>query len=152
MIKVPVKLKRSSPEVPRPKYETLGASAFDIRAWFPQNPVGALEVLPGHAVAVPTGLFMAIPDGYELQVRPRSGLSLKTKMRIANSPGTIDSDYRGEICIIIDNTGSDRISIHHLDRIAQGAVCPVVRAEFEEVDDLPDTERGEGGFGSTGVS
>jgi dUTP pyrophosphatase len=152
MIKVPVKLKRGSPNVPRPKYETPGASAFDIRAWFPQNLTGVLEVLPGSAVAIPTGLFMAIPEGYELQIRPRSGLSLKTRMRIANSPGTIDSDYRGEICVILDNTGSDRIRIHHLDRIAQGAVCPIVQAEFEDVDELTDTERGEGGFGSTGVS
>jgi len=99
---------------------------------------------------IPTGLSMAVPRGYEIQVRPRSGLAIKSGISLVNAPGTIDADYRGEVKIIVINLGQDEFTIHDQDRIAQLVVCPIIHAEVNEVDDLDSTERGEGGFGSTG--
>ncbi|MGE4409641.1 MAG: dUTP diphosphatase [Sphingomonadales bacterium] len=132
--------------LPVPAYATQGAAGMDV--------VSAENIVltPGggrHAVA--TGFAMAIPDGYEVQVRPRSGLALKHGISLPNTPGTIDSDYRGELKIIMINLGSETFAIHRGDRIAQLVVAPVQRAAFAEVAELDDTARGEGGFGSTGV-
>lgn len=127
-----------------PQYQTTGASGFDFSA--SEN----VTIEPGETKLVPTGLAMAVPKGFELQVRPRSGMSLKTKLRVANSPGTVDSDYRGEIKVICDNIGNVPIFIQVGDRIAQGVISPVVQLELMEVSDLDETVRGEGGFGSTG--
>lgn len=135
-------------EFGKPKYETIGAAGMDVRA----NEWNSIE--PKETKLIPTGIFMAIPLGYELQVRPRSGLSLKTKFRISNSPGTIDSDYRGELCIIAENThGVDTFYINLGDRIAQIVLQEVPQLVWDEVltkEHLPSTDRGEGGFGSTG--
>lgn len=137
-----------------PKYATPGASAFDLVA------IDSLTIGPGETKLVKTGLAMEIPFGFELQVRPRSGMSLKTSLQVANSPGTVDSDYRGEICVIIKNTAvaltpehfdSQTYLIKKGDRIAQGAVCAVNQAEFELVESLSETDRGTGGFGSSGA-
>lgn len=144
-MKLRVKIKKLSPEAVIPQYQTTGAAGFDFHA------IEDMEINPRQTVLVKTGLSMEIPEGYELQVRPRSGMSLKTKMRVANSPGTIDSDYRGEICIIMEYIGmlgALPYQIKKGDRIAQGVICPVYQATFIE-DELSDTERGEGGFGST---
>ena len=129
-----------------PKYETSGASGLDVRACLDQ----ALILEPGQRVAVPTGLSVEIPMGYEIQVRPRSGWALKEGMMVLNTPGTIDSDYRGEIKIILANLGNRPVKIHDQDRIAQLVLCPVVQLHWESVDELSHSDRGEGGFGSTG--
>jgi len=128
-----------------PEYKTLGASGVDLRT------VKTIVIEPKDTVIVGTGLAFEIPEGYEMQIRPRSGLSAKTKLRIANSPGTIDSDYRGEVGIIIDNTGIEPITILAGERIAQAVIQKVEQVIFEEVDQLSDTKRGKGGFGSTGT-
>jgi dUTP pyrophosphatase len=130
-----------------PAYETSGAAGMDIRSNEPVN------IGPGDTVLVSTGLFVAIPEGYEIQIRPRSGLSLKTGLRVANAPGTIDSCYRGEIKVIMHNVGDKTEPIYTGDRIAQMVLCPVIKCEWDEVSDvvnLGETDRGEGGFGSTG--
>ena len=131
-----------------PKYETAGAAAMDVRA------NEAVAIRPGETKLIPTGIYVAIPEGYEFQVRPRSGLSYKTKLRIANAPGTIDSDYRGELCIITENTGEDEIKFDLGERVAQIKLAHAPIAEWihrEFKDDLGRTMRGEGGFGSTGT-
>ena len=110
-----------------------------------------IEIEPGETKLLQTGLKFEIPHGFELQIRPRSGLSLKTKLRVANAPGTIDSDYRGEVAVIMTNTGKETVTINHGDRIAQAVLSPVYQMEFVECDDLLETERGNGGFGSTGA-
>lgn len=141
-----VKIKKLHKDAVIPQYQTTGAAGFDFHA------IEDMEIATRQTVLVKTGLSMEIPEGYELQVRPRSGMSLKTKMRIANAPGTVDSDYRGEICIIMENMGmlgGLPYDIKKGDRIAQGVICPVFQATFIE-DELNDTERGEGGFGSSG--
>ncbi len=129
-----------------PKYQTPLASGFDIRAQLEE----AMTVYPGHRVLVPTGLSFEIPVGYELQARPRSGWAIKDGVSLVNSPGTIDADYRGEVKIILINHGQDTITVCDQDRIAQLVLCPVVQASFVEADNLSETERGAGGFGSTG--
>ena len=144
-----VKLSPSYSGLPHPTYETSGSSGFDARACFESKQPLILQPF-SNRIAVPTGLFAEIPHGYELQVRPRSGVSLKTNLLMPNSPGTIDSDYRGEIHVILCNMGNSPITIYHGDRIAQLVLCPVVRASLEFVSDLPETERGANGFGSTG--
>ena len=133
-----------------PQYETKGAAGADLRANF--GAVGYAEVTlePGARALVPTGLKFAIPAGFEVQIRPRSGLALKHGISLLNSPGTIDSDYRGEVGIIIANLGEEPFVIQHGDRIAQMVIAPVLQAVFVEVDSLDQTERGAGGFGSTG--
>lgn len=135
-------------EVALPRYETTGAAGADLRANLPDR--GTVEIQPGARALVPTGLRMAIPEGYEVQVRPRSGLALKQGVTVANAPGTIDSDYRGEVGVILINLGDEPFVVGHGDRIAQMVVAPVVQAGFTVVDSLDDTARGAGGFGSTG--
>jgi dUTP pyrophosphatase len=131
-----------------PHYATPGAAGADLRANLPDR--GSLDLAPGARVLVPTGLRLAIPEGYEVQIRPRSGLALKHGITLPNSPGTIDSDYRGALGVIVMNAGSEPFTIAHGDRIAQMVVAPVIRAGFAEAETLPETARGAGGFGSTG--
>lgn len=134
--------------VPLPSYETAGAAGADIRANLPDR--GELVLAPGARALVPTGLRIEIPEGFEVQIRPRSGLALKHGITLPNSPGTIDSDYRGPLGVILLNAGTEPFTVTHGERIAQMVVAPVVRAVFETVVDLGETARGAGGFGSTG--
>ena len=144
------RLPGSDAEIPLPSYETDGAAGADVRANLDAAVRAAGVVLePGARALVPTGLSAAIPLGYEIQVRPRSGLALKTGLTVANAPGTIDSDYRGPVGVILINLGSETVTITHGDRIAQLVVAPVARAAFELTDALDETARGSGGFGST---
>lgn len=133
-----------------PSYESAGAAGADIRANFGEPKEITLQ--PGERRLIPTGLRMALPQGYEAQIRSRSGLALKHGITLPNSPGTIDSDYRGPFGVIMMNAGEEPFTIAHGDRIAQMIVAPVVQAEFTVVETLSDTDRGEGGFGSTGRS
>lgn len=135
-----------------PSYETAGAAGADLRANFGFADRAGLTLEPGGRALIPTGLRMEIPHGYEVQVRPRSGLALKHGITLPNSPGTIDSDYRGPLGVIVLNAGQEAFHIAHGDRIAQMIVAPVLQAEFILADALDETERGAGGFGSTGVS
>jgi len=130
-----------------PEYAHPGDAGFDFQAAID----APIRLWPGERKLIPTGLRMAIPEGYEVQVRSRSGLSYKNGVVVANAPGTIDSGYRGEVCVILQNLGSDPFPIEPGDRIAQGVLAPVVRAQFVEADNLDDSQRGDGGFGSTGV-
>lgn len=130
-----------------PVYKTAGAAGADICA-FLEEPV---VIKKGSRAIVPTGLFCAIPEGYEIQVRPRSGLAAKNGVTVLNTPGTIDSDYRGEICVILINLGDEDFTVNNGDRIAQLVVAPVTQGIFVKTDKLDETERGAGGFGSTGV-
>ena len=133
-----------------PAYETAGAAGVDLRANLPSGT--QIELAPGAIALVPTGLRLAIPDGYEAQIRPRSGLALKHGITLPNSPGTIDSDYRGPLGVIVQNGGAAPFAVTHGMRIAQLVIAPVVQARFELAEALDDTVRGAGGFGSTGVS
>ena len=144
MTKVLIKKLDSSVELPT--YKTNGASGMDLMA-FIKEPI---NLKPGKSCLVPTGLSVAFPKEYEIQIRPRSGLAAKNNISVLNTPGTIDSDYRGEIKIILFNHGKSDFLINNKDRIAQMILTPVIKMEFEETDDLPETVRGEGGFGSTG--
>ncbi|MEK9917948.1 MAG: dUTP diphosphatase [Pelagibacteraceae bacterium] len=130
-----------------PKYETQGASGLDISANINED----LTLATNESILVPTGIAVSIPQGFEIQIRPRSGLAAKKGISVLNTPGTIDADYRGEIKVILINHGNEPFIIRNGDRIAQMVVCPIVQAKFEQVDELNDTERGSGGFGSTGV-
>lgn len=130
-----------------PKYETAFASGFDVRAQLAQK----ISLQPGQSCMVPTGLSFEIPVGYEIQVRPRSGLAAKKGITVLNTPGTVDADYRGEIKIILINLGSETFEINDQERIAQMVLCPVLQVQMELVNELSDTARGVGGFGSTGV-
>ena len=138
-------IKRLSKEIPLPKYETNGSSGMDLAA----NIETIIE--PGDTSIIPTGLAVSIPKGFEVQVRPRSGLAAKQKLTVLNTPGTIDSDYRGEIKVILVNHGNKNFKIEKGDRIAQMIVCPVIIAQIVEVENLSDTKRGKDGFGSTGT-
>ena len=131
-----------------PEYKTKGAAGADLCALL-DNP---LTIPAGRSALVPTGLFFEIPEGYEVQVRPRSGLAAKNGVTVLNSPGTIDSDYRGEIKVILINLGAADFTINSGDRIAQMVIAPVTQAVFTITESLSETERGTGGFGSTGVS
>ncbi len=133
--------------LPLPTYATDGAAGADLRAAVEFE----LILGPGERTAVPTGLVVEIPAGYEGQVRPRSGLAIRSGLTVVNAPGTIDSDYRGELKVLMVNLGSEAVSIEHGDRIAQLLVAPVTRAVFVESDELSASDRGDGGFGSTGV-
>jgi dUTP pyrophosphatase len=135
-----------------PCYETEAAAGADLRANFPGDPREGVTLDPGARALVPTGLKLAIPDGYEVQIRPRSGLALKHGITLPNSPGTIDADYRGPLGVIILNAGQETFHVSHGMRIAQMVVAPVVQARFSVVGDLDATDRGAGGFGSTGAS
>ena len=130
---------------PLPAYQTDGAAGVDLHC------AVAFEIAPMERRLVPTGIAVAIPAGYEGQIRPRSGLAIKHGISMVNTPGTIDSDYRGELCVIMINFGTDVVQFHAGDRIAQIVFCPIVRAQFVEVESLDKTERGSGGFGSTGT-
>lgn len=134
-------------DLPLPSYATAGAAGMDFVAAI----TAPLTLAPGQRALVPTGLRLAIPPGYELQMRPRSGLALKNGITLPNSPGTIDEDYRGELGVILLNAGTEPFTIERGMRIAQGVLAPVVRAAWAEVRELPETVRGEGGFGSTGT-
>lgn len=147
---------RTHPNAKMPTYATDGASGFDLYA------VDNYQVYPGETVLVHTGLVANLPNGYEIQIRPRSGLSLKTPLRVSNAPGTIDSDYRGEISVMLTNTSNHTrkytqeyvngaVTIKRGDRVAQGVLAPVVRGDFYEEFNVEDTARGSGGFGSTGT-
>lgn len=129
-----------------PAYQSAGASGFDVRAQLDKS----MTLRPGERALVPTALSFEIPIGYEIQARPRSGWAAKQGLTLLNTPGTIDADYRGEVKIIAINLGHEDIVIHDQDRCAQLVVAPIVQAEFELVEDLSSTERGSGGFGSTG--
>ena len=135
-----------------PSYETAGAAGADLRANFPVGHRNGLTLAPGARALVPTGLRLAIAIGFEVQIRPRSGLALKHGIILPNSPGTIDADYRGPLGVIVMNAGQEAFHIAHGARIAQMVVAPVVQARFEVVETLDQTARGQGGFGSTGVS
>ena len=134
--------------LPLPAYETPQAAGMDLRAAAPEDAPVVLH--PGDRYAVPTGLAFALPEGFEGQVRPRSGLAAKSGITCLNTPGTIDADYRGEVKVILINLGAEAVTIRRGDRIAQLVIAPVVRATWAEVDELDETARGEGGFGSTG--
>ena len=140
-------IKRLSKEVPLPKYETNGSSGMDLAA----NINASIDINPGKTAIIPTGLALSIPKGFEVQIRPRSGLAAKQKISVLNTPGTIDADYRGEIKVILINLGPEPFKVEKGLRIAQMIVCPIVQAQLKEVDDLSETERGKGGFGSTGT-
>jgi dUTP pyrophosphatase len=150
---VPVRrLAHHDPTLPLPAYETAGAAGMDLRACLPEGERAAGRSLAlGARTLVPTGLSIAVPEGFEAQVRPRSGLALKHGISLLNAPGTIDSDYRGEVGVILANLGEAPFVIGHGDRIAQVIFAPVIRAEWRLADQLDDTARGAGGFGSTGV-
>ena len=143
---VKILVKKSNPAVELPSYKTNGASGMDLMAWV-DNPI---ILKPGTSCLVPTGISVAFPQEYEIQVRPRSGLAAKNNISVLNTPGTIDSDYRGEIKIILFNHGNEDFIINNKDRIAQMVLTPIIKMQLEETNELPDTNRGEGGFGSTG--
>ena len=140
-------IKRLSNNIPLPKYETEGSSGMDLTA----NVNKFIEIQPGKSEIIPTGLTLSIPKNYEIQIRPRSGLAAKNQISVLNTPGTIDEDYRGEIKVILINLGEKKFKIEKGLRIAQMVLCPVIKAELEEVDELDETKRGSGGFGSTGI-
>ena len=143
----------ADPALPLPVYQTAGAAGADICANFPPEiRAGGLTLQPMQRAICPTGLRVAIPDGYEMQIRPRSGLATKHGITLPNTPGTIDSDYRGPLGVALVNLGTAPYTIRHGDRVAQAVVAPVSRARFLMVEALDETERGEGGLGSTGLS
>ena len=143
---VKILIKKTNKEVITPKYKTDGSSGVDLSAFLEKKVV----IKPNSSELIPTGLQVAIPEELEIQIRPRSGLAAKESIGVLNSPGTIDSDYRGELKIILFNHSNKDFIVNNGDRIAQMVLVPILKMEFEEVDSLPDTVRGQGGFGSTG--
>ena len=143
---VKILIKKTNKEVTTPKYKTDGSSGVDLSAFLEKKVV----IKPNSSKLIPTGLQVAIPEELEIQIRPKSGLAAKESIGVLNSPGTIDSDYRGELKIILFNHSNKDFIINNGDRIAQMVLVPILKMEFEEVDSLPDTVRGQGGFGSTG--
>ena len=143
---VKILIKKLSPEVQLPSYKTSGASGMDLIAFLKSS----ITIKPKTSFLIPTGLSIAFSENYEVQIRPRSGLAAKNNITVLNTPGTIDSDYRGEIKVILFNHGNSDFLINNKDRIAQMILTPVIKMDLEETDDLPETIRGEGGFGSTG--
>ena len=143
---VKILIKKTNRKVITPKYKTDGSSGVDLSAFLDKEVV----IKPNSSELIPTGLQVAIPEELEIQIRPRSGLAAKENIGVLNSPGTIDSDYRGELKIILFNHGNEDFIINNGDRIAQMVLVPILKMEFEEVDSLPETIRGQGGFGSTG--
>ena len=143
---VKILIKKTNKEVITPKYKTDGSSGVDLSAFLDKEVV----IKPNSSDLIPTGLQVAIPEELEIQIRPRSGLAAKESIGVLNSPGTIDSDYRGELKIILFNHSKKDFIINNGDRIAQMVLVPILKMEFEEVDSLPDTVRGQGGFGSSG--
>lgn len=146
MHKLNIRLRNVSSN-PLPAYATAGSAGMDLRA----NLDGPLSIKPMERKLVPTGIFMEIPQGFEGQVRPRSGLAVKQGITCLNTPGTIDSDYRGEIKVLLINFGEEIAEINNNDRIAQLVICPVASAELQSVDELEESRRGSGGFGHTGI-
>ena len=140
-------IKRLSKDVALPKYETEGSSGLDLAA----NTDKQIKILPGKIEIIPTGLAVAIPKNFEIQIRPRSGLAAKSQISVLNTPGTIDADYRGELKVILINLSDKVFVVEKGLRIAQMVLCPVVKATLKEVTNLENTERGSGGFGSTGI-
>ena len=143
---VKVLFKRLNQKAKLPSYKTVGSSGMDLMACVDEP----ITIKPNESKLVPTGIAIAIPEDTEVQIRPRSGLAAKSSISVLNTPGTIDSDYRGELKIILFNHGKEDFIINNGDRIAQMVLVPIVKMEFEEVDSLPNTVRGQGGFGSTG--
>ena len=143
---VKVLIKKLNPKVRLPEYKTSGSSGMDIMA-FLENKV---EIEPNNSALIPTGLSIAIPSDCEIQIRPRSGLAIKSNIGVLNTPGTIDSDHRGELKIILFNHSSKKFEVNNNDRIAQMVLTPIAKMELEEANELPESMRGEGGFGSTG--
>jgi dUTP pyrophosphatase len=149
MSELDVRLKRSPgcDDLPLPSYQTIHSAAMDLAAAV----VAPVVIAPGHRAVVPCGFSIAVPDGYEAQVRPRSGLASKHGVTVVNAPGTIDADYRGEVKVALVNLGSEAFTVERGMRIAQMLVAPVPRVRWLEADELPDTARGDGGFGHTGT-
>ncbi len=147
MKQVLIKKLEHANDLPLPNYESVAAAGMDLRAAV----ASPIVIKPGERVLIPTGLQMALPEGYEAQVRPRSGLAIRNGITMLNTPGTIDADYRGEVKVIAINHGDEEFVVHHGDRIAQMVISPVTQFPVVEVSDLDETERGKGGFGSTGV-
>ena len=143
---VKVLIKKLNPKVRLPIYKTEGSSGMDLMA-FTDKPI---KILSNSSALIPTGISLAIPSDVEIQIRPRSGLATKSSIGVLNSPGTIDSDYRGELKIILFNHGNNEFTVNNNDRVAQMVLMPVLKMNFEEVDELPKTIRGSSGFGSTG--
>jgi len=143
---VKVLVKKLHPKVQLPSYKTEGSSGMDLMAFVESS----IKIASNSSALVPTGISVAIPKDVEIQIRPRSGLAAKSNIGVLNAPGTIDSDYRGEIKVILFNHGSKEFIVNNNDRIAQMILMPVLKIDFEEVNDLPETIRGSGGFGSTG--
>ena len=143
---IKVLIKKLDPSVQLPSYKTNGASGMDLMA-FVEKPI---NLRSGKSCLVPTGLSVAFPEEYEIQIRPRSGLAAKNNISVLNTPGTIDSDYRGELKIILFNHGSEDFIINNNDRVAQMVLTPIIKMELEETNELPETIRDKGGFGSTG--
>ena len=143
---VKVLIKKLNPKAQIPSYKTTGSSGMDLIALIENK----IVISPNKSALVPTGLSVAIPEDTEIQIRPRSGLAAKSSLTVLNTPGTIDSDYRGELKIILFNHGKNDFIVNNGDRIAQMILAPILKVEFEEVESLPETIRGSGGFGSTG--
>ena len=139
-------IKKLHSDVNIPKYETEGSSGLDLEAYIEKD----LRLLSGERKLVPTGVSVAMPNNFEIQIRPRSGLAYKNGISVVNTPGTIDSDYRGEIKVLLINLGTEVVTIKKFQRIAQMVICPIIKANLKEVQELPETIRGAGGFGSTG--
>jgi dUTP pyrophosphatase len=146
-MQVALKISRIDPKVQLPQYASDGAAGMDLRAFLDAD----LSIPPLGRAKIPTGLQIEIPEGFEAQVRPRSGLAVKFGVTVLNSPGTIDSDYRGNVDVILVNLGAETFIVKNGDRIAQMVICPVLRAALAEVQELSATGRGGGGFGSTGI-
>ena len=143
---VKVLIKKLNPSVQLPSYKTYGASGMDLMAYLDKP----INLEPGKSCLVSTGLSVAFPKEYEIQIRPRSGLAAKNNISVLNTPGTIDSDYRGELKIILFNHSNKNFIINNNDRVAQMVLTPIIKIELEEINELPESVRGEGGFGSTG--
>ena len=144
---VEILIKRTTKKIKLPVYKTTGSAGMDIEA----NIENDIIINPGEKKLIPTGISVAIPESYEIQIRPRSGLAINNGISVLNTPGTIDSDYRGEIKVILINLGKEIFKIKNGERIAQIVLSPVVNAKFKEVNELPNSPRGKGGFGSTGT-
>lgn len=134
-------------DLPLPSYATAGAAGVDLYA----ATIEDVSIAPGERVSISTGIRIAVPEGFEAQIRPRSGLAIRNGLGMVNSPGTIDADYRGIVKVLLINLGQEPITLRRGDRIAQMVICPVIRVEWTEVSELPESARGEGGFGHTGV-
>ena len=143
---IEILIKRLSKNVSLPKYETDGSSGMDLAA----NIESSIDLEPGKTAIIPTGISVSIPKNFEIQIRPRSGLAAKNQISVLNTPGTIDADYRGEIKIILINLGENFFTVEKGARIAQMVLCPLVKSKIKEVNNLDETKRGSGGFGSTG--